>query len=1052
MTAPTWKTPKGNLGTIQEQEFYELNMEVIVSDDPDPDLSFKIIAGSLPPGIVMSETGYVNGRPKEVYRLRGVPFDVAQDTTSTFCCRAINNKTKQVADRTFTLTVTGNDAPQIITPSMEIAVVFDGTYAEIPITVIDLDATDKLRYFISRGALPPGLSLNSSTGIISGFIEPNELLTIGNTIGWSAESSWDENPWDFGSRAVSKRFEFDISVTDSKVTTSREFSIFVVSKDSLTADNEQFNVNGYYDFITADQDNKRLPVLLTPSSNIGTYARDNYFAYKFEARDFDNDEIEYSLLIGENIGFDNENYGFDSTLLDFGDFSLPPGLTLSTQTGWLYGYIGNIVPIQKEFKFGVKVYKKNYPEYTSRIVNYSITIVSDLRYAIEWLSPSDLGTIAAGNISELAVEATNIFASQLIYTLKVNANSRLPQGLKLLSNGLIIGRSSFEVTTFDRNTLTLDKNVRELGALLPETTLDRKHTFTVRVSDTNNTVAAEKTFSITVLPTFTEPYETLYLRSNPGIADKEIYTQIVYNTDIIPDTFVYRSGDPNFGKQQNLDVLVIAGIRASTAAEYTQAMAINHYRKQLLLGKPSIAQALDDDGNVKYEVLYLPMRDDNGPTAKSIDLRSKIKRTVRTDSAKPTVDAGYLTLDSYDNIIYPNALTNMRTQIREALGFVDREVLPRWMTSKQEDGKIPYWNPAMVLAYLKPGYGKQVKFLIDRIFDYDLKDISFEVDRYLWDCNLSAIYDASTDTFLPSSYTTFDADLRTGADTLRYSFFGDGSTTQFDMVAQIETGVIKVSIEKYVATVDDSGLILTRIPLIEDIDFTRVGSMLMLDVAPDENSTILVEYTSNLTLSADYALNVPFNRVDGMTTDYIDAAGGLDFSIDVYDGKRVIFATQEQYSGYIGTEDGWIRNMVMWDDGTAWDDPDVGFDDYEVIPGYNENLEDEDVENQRGGLWEINVDENNILRLNFVQSVNLNQKVLIRYGNFYSGKIMRYGPTIRFEFGKTVPDYTVVGEKVRGNETIFDGGSTKFVENISTYQEPDEGDKYLVFPRRNIFA
>jgi Putative Ig domain len=1052
MAAPIWKTPKGNLGTIQEQVFYELVMEVRVPDDPTPDLKFKIIAGALPPGIVMNELGVVMGRPKEVYRLRGVPFDVAQDTTSVFCCRAINNKTGQVADRTFSLTVTGNDAPTIVTPSSELAIVYDGTYAEIPVTAIDIDATDKIRYFISKGSLPGGLTLNSSTGVIEGFVEPNELLNIGATVGWSANSSWDEQPWDFGSRAVSKRFIFDVSVTDSKVTVSREFSIFVISKDSLTADNDLFNINGYYDVITADQDNKRLPVLLTPSSNIGTYAYDNYFAYKFEAKDFDGEEIEYSLLIGDNIGFDNEDYGFDATLLDFSDFILPPGLTLSTETGWLYGYIPSLIPIQTDYQFGIKVYKKNDPTYESKIVNYTITIVSDLRYAITWVSPTDLGTIPAGNISELAVEATNLFSSQLIYTIKVGPNSNLPQGLRLHTNGLIVGRPSFEVTTFDRNTLTLDKNVRELGALLPETTLDRKHTFTVRVNDTNNNIYAERTFTITVLPTYTEPYEALYLRSLPGLEDKEVYNQIVYNSDIIPDQFVYRSGDPYFGKQRNMDVLVMSGIRASTAAEYIQAMAINHYQKKLLLGQPEIAQALDDDGNVKYEVLYIPMRDDNGPTAKSIDLRHKIKRTIRIDSSEPNVDYGYLTLDGYDNIVYPNALTNMRSQIKESLGFVDREVLPRWMTSKQVDGKIPYWNPAMVLAYLKPGSGEQVKFLINRIFNYDLKNISFEVDRYVWDCSLSAVYDPSTDSYLDSKYTTFDADIRTGLDTLHYTFIGDGSSVDFDMTIQIETGIIDVYLEQYVATVDDSGLVLSRNLLVENIDYTRAGSILTLNEVPAENASIIVDYTNYLMLEVDYALTVPFNSVDGMTREYIDNLGGLDYVIDVYTGKRVIFATQEQYSGYIGEEDGWIRNKNMWDDGGPWDDPDLGFDNYEVIPGYNEHIADEDVVNQRAGIWEITVDDQDLLRFTFVQTVELNQKVLVKSGNFYSGKILRYGPTIRFEYGKTVPDYVVVSEQLKGNETTFDGNTTRFVNNISIYQEPDEGDKYLVFPRRNIFA
>jgi hypothetical protein len=1052
MAAPIWKTPKGNLGTIQEQEFYELDLLCILPDDPSPELEYKIIAGSLPPGIVLNETtGKVNGRPKDIYRFRGVPFDVSEDVTSVFCVRVINTKTNQVADRTFNLTVTGQDAPAIISNVEELGIVFDGSYAEFQITAIDLDR-ELLTYYISNGALPVGLSLDKSTGIISGVVEPNQFLPFGELVGWSTQAEWDLYPWDFSSRAISKRFEFDVSVTDGKEAVSRKFNIYVISKDSLTADNDVINVNGYYDTVTADLDIKRNPVLLTPSINLGTYLHDNYFAYQFQAKDYDNDIISYSLLVSENIGFDNENNGFDSTLLDFGNFELPPGLTLSEDTGWLYGYIPAMTPVQKEYRFGVRVYKRNYPEYTSRIVNFRITIVGDIKFVISWLSPTDLGSITAGGISEFAIEATNQFNKQLYYTLEIGSNSRLPQGLRLLENGLIVGRPSFEVTSFDKGTMTFDKNIIEYGQRLDETTLDTEYNFTVRVRDIDNNISATKNFKIKLLSNYTQPYESLYLRAYPGLEDKQLYRQLVYNTDIIPNEFVYRNGDPYFGKQANLDVLVMSGINASTASEYIEAMAINHYRKKLLIGEPEIAQALDENGNVKYEVLYLSMRDDNGPTAKSLDLRTKINRTVRIDSENPSIDLNYFTVNSYDRIVYPNALTAMRSQIKDTLGFVDREVLPLWMTSKQENGKISYWTPAMVLTYLKPGKGKQAKFLLNKLFDFDLKDISFEVDRYIWDCNLSKNYNAITNTYLDSSLTTFDADIRQGSDILNYEFNADGSTVIFDLQIAIEVGNIEVIVEKYILLFDSS-LVLDKSTLIEDVDFYRDNTTIVFYEAPEFSSTVKINYVRSELFEVDYALTIPFNSIDGMTTDYVDdVLGGLDFAITVYDGKNVIFARQEQYPGYLGEEDGWIQNLNMWDDGSPWDDPVLGFDNYRIVPGYNENQMDPDIQNERAGIWKINLDENGLLRLEFIQEIFPQQRILVRYGNLYGGKIVRYGPVVRFDIGETVPSYVIISEVIRGVETIFDGGSTRFVESISIYQAPDEGDKYLAFPRVNIFA
>lgn len=1052
MSAPIWKTPKGNLGTIQEQEFYELNLEAVVVDDVSPLLSYKIIAGALPPGIILNETtGSVIGRPKDIFRLRGVPFDVAQDVTSTFCCRVTNLRTNQVADRTFSLTVTGQDAPTIVSNVEELGQVFDGDYAEFLITAIDLDR-EQLTYYISNGALPPGLTLNKDTGLISGLVIPNQFLETGSLVGWSTEIGWDENPWDFNARNISKRFEFDVSVTDNKDVVSKKFSIFVISKDSMTADNDSVLVNGYYDTITADLDSKRNPILITPSSDLGTVAHDNYFSYQFKAIDYDYDRIGFSLLVSENIGYDNEINGLDSTLFDIGEFELPPGLVLSEETGWLYGYIPPMTPVQKEYDFSVYVFKKDYPQYKSRITNFKLTIVGDLRYAINWVSPTYLGSIVAGDVSELSVEATNAYNKKLVYSLQIGSKSRLPQGLRLLENGLIVGRSSFEVTTFDQNKLTFDKFIRERGELLPETTLDKEYTFTVKANDVDNIVITYKTFKLRVEAAYNKPYESLYLRAQPGFADKEIYNQVVFNSDIIPNEFVYRNGDPYFGKRKTLDVLVLSGINPSTADEYTRAMAINHYRKKLLFGKPEIAQALDAHGNVKYEVLYLPMSDDNGSVSKSIDLRTKINRDVRVDSEDPNIDLNYFTINGYDRIVYPNALQSMRLQIRNELGFVDTEVLPTWMKSKQEDGRIPYWFPSMVLAYLKPGTGKQVKFLINRLFDYDLKDISFEVDRYIWDCNLSKNYDAINNQYLESYLTTFDADIRQGSDTLVFTFKGDGSTKQFDLNIQIEVGLIEVILERYI-TNNDSSLTLIKDTLTEDVDFTRSNNFITFKKAPANNSTIIINYSRSILLESDFAVQVPFNKIDGMTTDYVDdVLGGLDSSITVYEGKRIIFARQEQYPGYIEENDGWIQNITTWDDEYGWDDPAIGWDDYRIVPGYHENQADPDVDNERAGIWEISITERRLIKLTFIESVIPGQRVFVRSGAAYGGKIVRYGPNIRFDIGETVPSYTVIITPTKGIETIFDGGSTRFAENISIYQAPDEGDKYLMFPRVNIFA
>ena len=115
MGKPVWTTAAGNLGTIEEGIFYELDL---VANDPDGgDLTYIIIAGYMPPGLVLNEnSGTIDGRPKISYEIRGVPSIVDQDVSSTFCCR-VTSTTGQISDRTFSITVTGQDAPTIKTES-----------------------------------------------------------------------------------------------------------------------------------------------------------------------------------------------------------------------------------------------------------------------------------------------------------------------------------------------------------------------------------------------------------------------------------------------------------------------------------------------------------------------------------------------------------------------------------------------------------------------------------------------------------------------------------------------------------------------------------------------------------------------------------------------------------------------------------------------------------------------------------------------------------------------------------------------------------------------
>jgi hypothetical protein len=122
MAQPVWITPAGSLGIIPEGIFYQTSMRAF---DPDPapgtDLYYKVIAGTLPAGIQCSVTGLIAGVPQAVASLQGVPQPVNRNETSKFTLRAYTENEAtgailRIADRTFTLTVSGNDVPEFTTP------------------------------------------------------------------------------------------------------------------------------------------------------------------------------------------------------------------------------------------------------------------------------------------------------------------------------------------------------------------------------------------------------------------------------------------------------------------------------------------------------------------------------------------------------------------------------------------------------------------------------------------------------------------------------------------------------------------------------------------------------------------------------------------------------------------------------------------------------------------------------------------------------------------------------------------------------------------------
>ena len=812
MTAPVWITPPGDLGTVVEGEFYQVQLN---ADNAD---SYLYLSGVLPVGIRVTQYGILEGNPKNYDYIQGVPVEIAQDVTSKFVVRATSSD-GTVADRVFEMTVTGQDAPVIDTlPSENLGAYFDGDKVDVQLTATDPDPGDTLTWKLQSGELPTGLSISTS-GRILGYIEP--FAAVDGTPGFDI-NNFDIGEWDFATKSVNKNYEFTIQVSDSKQIDLKTYSLYAVSRniatadmDIVTADNvESSNTNTTIDqLLDASQTSLRVPVLLTESTGLGRISHDNRFNFQFVGKDFDSVPIDY--------------------ILDSG--SLPTGLSLDTKSGWLTGTLPNFSATETNFNFGIKVRKRNNTAYVSTATSFTITVVGDVDSTVTW--PDRNLTIIAGEQSQLNVIAsisdnrpvqyelksgsTSVIAGNFVvgetYTI-VSAGTtdfisigsadntvgtiftatdigsgsgtaslgtnKLPQGLKLNEDGLIVGRVSFENMTFDTGTTTFDVT----NVYTNTTTFEQVYSFVARIFSADGVIDTYKKFTITLDVSTNKPYESLYARALPPQAQKDIYDNLIQNNDDIPQQDVYRASDYAFGIQKDIRTVIASGLTPAQETDYVEAMSKNFWNNTLRFGGFKTARALNSDGTVKYEVVYVELVDNTqgiDPTtglSASPVLRQDVRSNTSTwtnplavSETMPDVSHGhYLASQANDYHVYPNSIENMRSRLKSDIGYqiLERKVLPDWMQDKQADDTVLGWTLAAPIVYCKPGTSAKIKYRLEeriKTANLNIKLISFEIDRLILDNNLSKYFDKTTGKYTLTSETAFDLNDPTT------TFDGDGT-------------------------------------------------------------------------------------------------------------------------------------------------------------------------------------------------------------------------------------------------------------------------------------
>ena len=392
MAQPVWITPAGSLGVVPEGIFYQ---QILQAQDPDlGPVTYALIAGSLPTGVQINGTGTITGVPAATVRVSGVPAEVSEDVTSKFTVRAYSaDVPPRIRDRTFTLTITGDDAPEFTTPAGSLGVFYDGDELNIQIDYTDTDPADVVVVKLVAGELPGGVTVSPS-GLISGYIRP--AANVDEAPGYDLTPIYTL-PYDFVVSAINKNYQFTLEVTDGRSSNLRTFYFFVFDRATMTADNSVDTADSTE--ITADETPERAPFIVNSAvTDLGTVRGDNYYAYQFIGRDYDTTDIKYAISVNEGGG-------------------LPPGLVLDPVSGWYYGYIPDQGITQVDYSFNIWAFQADYS-------NPAVTVLS-ADAGTNQLTAQGVGRFAAGQPLIFADPFGGLTAGVIYYVAAIISEDEL---------------------------------------------------------------------------------------------------------------------------------------------------------------------------------------------------------------------------------------------------------------------------------------------------------------------------------------------------------------------------------------------------------------------------------------------------------------------------------------------------------------------------------------------------------------------------------------------------------------------------------------------------
>lgn len=636
MAQPVWNTASGTIGTYASL----LPLEYTFSASPvlpAVSITYIILSGTIPTGLVFSEEGI----------LYGTPDLVTSDTVYSFAIRATDNF-NNIRDRTFSITISGSAIPSFTTAEGSLLSTQDSIWVQIPILYSNPDLNNPVAISLKEGLLPPGLEINTA-GIIKGYADPpiasitlpsittaatatssttNQITCLsttnfligrpivftGTTIGgitagvtYYVRSIINSTTFTISSTingTVALLTDgsgfMDVTLPSTSIgqPTIRTYNFTLKLESPLGGDTAAYSITVVNQNTPTSQGgpgfppNTRKPVILNTQPLYFDVNRDTLYSGYYIVPDPLSDELTIPPASPAAIGtFQSNNFfafkvigkDFDNNKLIYSYSGLPLGLVGDSETGWITGTPVLATEGINRYQFEVLVYKEINSTIVSQNFNFSFIVSNDINGTVVWITPDDLGIIFNGTVSTLSVEAE----ADVLLNYRLLSGT-LPPNLTILENG--------EITGYVANQCTSE------FLIAGDST---EFTFSVQAySPLYPIIESTKTFTVTVSQEFSQPTDVLYIKATPSIADRVYIDSLLNNDTIIPTNYLYRPNDQYFGKASSVIYEHAYGIYASDIAEYLSAVTRNHYWRNITLGELKTAVAKNDAGEIIYEVVY----------------------------------------------------------------------------------------------------------------------------------------------------------------------------------------------------------------------------------------------------------------------------------------------------------------------------------------------------------------------------------------------------------------------------------------------------------------